>query len=43
LQEILKEAGLADVPCVSLAERLGRETSIAACAHAVAVLAEEQP
>jgi probable H4MPT-linked C1 transfer pathway protein len=42
LPEILKQAGLGAVPRVSLAERLGRETSVAACAHAVAVLAEEQ-
>jgi probable H4MPT-linked C1 transfer pathway protein len=39
---ILEEANLQQVKCVSLAERLGPDLSVAACAYAVAVLAEER-
>lgn len=39
---ILAEAGLSGVSHVSLSDRLGADLSTAACAHAVAVLAEER-
>jgi probable H4MPT-linked C1 transfer pathway protein len=41
-RQVLGQTVSADCATISLAERLGPEASVAACAHAVAVLAEEE-